>query len=84
MPSEEVKIAQPVIVQYVAPHNMLWYAPYCTIGGATEVFSFQSLVLPEPTYFRSGIQNPSPLEDKFKSQLQNARICSSSNPAKIA
>ena len=33
----EVKIAQPVIVQYVAPHNPLWYAPYRTIGGGQEI-----------------------------------------------
>jgi len=36
VPPEEVKIAQPGIVQYVTPPNMLWYAPYCTIGGATQ------------------------------------------------
>ena len=24
-----------MIVQYVAPPNMLWHAPYCTIEGAT-------------------------------------------------
>ncbi len=26
-----------MIVQYVAPHNTLWSAPYCTIGGALSV-----------------------------------------------
>ena len=36
VPAQRVKIAQPVIVQYVAAPNILWYAPYCTIGGATE------------------------------------------------
>ena len=39
MPPEGVKISQPVIVQYVAPPNMLWYAPYCTIEGA-NLFTF--------------------------------------------
>jgi hypothetical protein len=34
VPAQAVKIAQPVIVQYVASPKMLWYAPYCTIGGA--------------------------------------------------
>ena len=36
VPPQQVKIAQPVIVQYVAPPNMLWYAPYCTIQGAAQ------------------------------------------------
>jgi hypothetical protein len=36
VPPQEVKIAQSVIVQYVAPPNMLWYAPYCTIEGILD------------------------------------------------
>jgi len=32
VPADAGKISQPVIVQYVATPNMLWYAPYCTIG----------------------------------------------------
>ena len=34
VPPKEVKIAQPVIVQYVSIPNILRYAPYCTIEGA--------------------------------------------------
>ena len=38
VPPQQVKIAQSVIVQYVAPSNMLWYAPYCTIEGAADIW----------------------------------------------
>ena len=36
MPVAQSKLTQPVIVQHVAPTNMLWYAPCCTIGGAAR------------------------------------------------
>ncbi len=36
VPAAQSKLTQPVIVQYVAPPNMLWYAPYRTIEGATQ------------------------------------------------
>jgi hypothetical protein len=36
VPAAQSKLTQPVIVQYVAPPNRLWYAPYCTIEGAAH------------------------------------------------
>jgi len=75
VPPQQVKIAQPGIVQYVAPPNMLWYAPYCTIEGATGfvcVISVAPVRAPSLLDPHRGLRAPGPPSLRASPRLRSS------------